>query len=80
MVITTIQVDSATRDRLAALKAESRDTYDGLLNKLLDLIPVGDEEGEFTEAFRSSLLTARLNIRDGVFLEHDAVKQRLGLE
>ncbi|MGC2289451.1 MAG: hypothetical protein WA688_06300 [Thermoplasmata archaeon] len=78
-MITTIQVTPATRERLAALKSSPRETYDELLNKLLGLIPQGDDEGAYTDAFRMGLLNARLDIRSGHVVDHEQVKKRLGL-
>jgi len=79
MSVTTIQVTSATREKLAKLKASSRETYDELINKLVGLIPEGDEEGMYSEAFRLGLLQARLDIKEGRILTHKEVKRRLGL-
>jgi hypothetical protein len=76
---TTIQVSGRTRDRLARLKAGPRETYDELINKLLALVPEGDEEGTYTESFRVGLLNARLDIKEGRVLGHEEVKRRLGL-
>ena len=79
MAVTTIQVNQATRERLARMKSHPRETYDELLNKLLALIPEGDEEGSFTHAFRVGLLNARLDIRESRLVEHERVKRELGL-
>jgi hypothetical protein len=78
-MITTIQVTPATRERLAALKSSPRETYDELLNKLLSLIPRGDDEGAYSDAFRMGLLNARLDIRSGRLTEHEQIRKRLGL-
>jgi len=78
-MITTVQLAPATRARLAALKGSPRETYDELLNKLMDLIPSGDTEGRYTSAFRVGLLNARLDIRSGRVVKHDELKRRLGL-
>ncbi len=78
-MITTIQVRPATRERLAALKSSPRETYDELLNKLLALVPQGDDEGSYSDAFRMGLLNARLDIRSGRGVEHEQIKKRLGL-
>jgi len=79
MAATTIQVSVSTRDRLAHLKSDPRETYDELLLKLMALIPEGDEEGQFTEAFRVGLLNARLDVRRGRLTDHAKVRQQLGL-
>ena len=76
---TTIQVREATRDKLSRLKSSPRESYDELLNRLLALVPEGDEEGPYTEAFRVGLLNARLDIRAGKLTDHAKVKRRLGL-
>ena len=78
-MITTIQVTPETRERLAALKTSRRETYDELLNKLLALVPRGDDEGAYSDAFRMGLLNARLDIRSGRLTDHAQVKKRLGL-
>ena len=79
MPVTTIQITSATRQKLARLKSSSGETYDGLINKLLSLVPEGDEEGRYTRAFRVGLLQARLDVREGRVLTHKNVKRRSGL-
>ena len=78
-MITTIQLSSSTRQKLAALKTSPRETYDELLNKLITLVPEGDDEGLYTDSFRIGLLSARLDIRAGRTTAHDLVKKRLGL-
>ncbi len=76
---TTIQLSSETRERLSRLKSGRRETYDEVLNKLLALVPEGDEEGPFTQVFRVGLLNARLDLKEGRVIEHERVKKRLGL-
>ena len=78
-MITTIQISPSTRERLAALKASPRETYDELLNKLISLVPRGDDEGLYTDSFRIGLLSARLDIREGRLTDHEVVRKRLGL-
>ena len=78
-MITTIQLAPSTRQKLAALKASPRETYDELLNKLVALVPEGDDEGLYTDSFRIGLLAARLDLRAGRATDHNLVKKRLGL-
>jgi len=78
-MITTIQLSPATRQKLAALKVGPRETYDELLNRLIALIPEGDDEGRYTDSFRVGLLASRLDIRAGRVTDHRLVKKRLGL-
>ncbi len=79
MPITTIRVTSETRKKLAKLKSSSRQTYDDLINRLLALVPEGDEEGRYTKAFRLVLLLARLDVKEGSVILHEELKRRLGL-
>ena len=78
-VVATIQLAFETRERLARLKQSPRETYDELLNKVLDLVPTGDEEGADRAAFRVGLLDARLDIRASRTVRHEDLKRRLGL-
>jgi len=80
MSYTTIQIDSETRDRLTKLKAYARGTYDELLNALLDLVPSGDDEGEYTDEFRASLFRGLIDIKHGRTYSADEVRKRLGLK
>lgn len=76
---TTIQLRTQTRERLARLRANPRETYDDVLSRLLSLVPEGDDEGLYLQAFRVGLLDAMLDIREGRLVDHAQVKRRLGL-
>jgi hypothetical protein len=76
---TTIQLREETRQKLARLKSTARETYDEVLNKLLALVPEGDEEGRYTQAFRVGLLEARLDIKEGRLVPLREAEKRLGL-
>lgn len=76
---TTIQLTKDTRERLARLKASPRETYEEVLHRLLSLVPEGDDEGLYTQAFRVGLLDAMLDVREGRLVDHNQVKRRLGL-
>lgn len=58
MPITTIQLDAKTRKALAGLKAHPRESYDEVLNRLMRLVPEGDDEGRYSAKFRAGLLEA----------------------
>ena len=58
MKYTSIQIAPETREGLQRLKAYKRETYDDVLNKLISLVPEGDEQGEFTEGQRAKLLAS----------------------
>ena len=79
MPYTTIQILPQTREKLSKLKSSQRETYDELLNRLLSLVPAGDDEGEYTEDFRIGLLNAKIQLRKAETHTHNEVKKRLGL-
>jgi hypothetical protein len=79
MRLTTIQISIETRERLGKLKIYKRVTYDEIISALMDLIPKGDEEGEYTDEFRTSLLRSLLDIRSGRTHSAAEVRKRLGL-
>ena len=76
---TSIQILPQTRLRLAQLKSGERETYDNVLNKLMMLVPEGDDEGKYTEEFRVSILNARLDLMRGNTISLKEAKKRLGL-
>ena len=80
MSYTTIQIEEKTRNRLAELKTSERETYDQLLNILLDIMPSGDDEGKYTPSFRTSLLRALLDIKQGRTYSTEEVKKQLGVK
>jgi hypothetical protein len=79
MANSTIRIDNSTRQKLARLKLNPRETYDDVLNRLMALVPSGDDEGPYFDAFRLGLLMARLDVNDGRLVDHDEVKKRLAL-
>jgi len=79
MNYTSIQIRPETRERLAKLRVFRRETYDEILNKLIDAMPLGDDEGTYSEEFIQGLMQARHDIRTGSLVSHDEMKRRLGL-
>ncbi len=80
MPYTSIQIDPNTRKRLARLKSNPRETYDEVLNALMDLVPSHDDEGEYTEEFKASLLRSLADIKHGRTFSLSEVKKQLGIE
>jgi hypothetical protein len=79
VVYTTIKVTKHTRERLAKLTEHLHGTYDELLSVLIDLVPSKDDEGEYTDEFRASLLRGLPNIRHGQVHSSEDVRKRLGI-
>jgi hypothetical protein len=57
----------------------ARETYDELLNALLDLVPQGDDEGAYTEEFKASLLRALSDVKHGRTYSMQEIRKRLGV-
>ena len=79
MPITTIQLDTKTRKKLAGLKAHPRESYDEVIRKLMKLIPDGDDEGKFSLQFRAMLLEAQIESLEGKAIPHDKAMRLLGM-
>ncbi|MCL5430251.1 MAG: hypothetical protein M1504_02115 [Candidatus Marsarchaeota archaeon] len=78
MSYTTIQVEKSTRLRLQRFRVGKRETYDELLNVLMDLVPSGDDEGEYSAEFRGSIIRGLLDIKHGRASTLEQVEKRLG--
>ncbi len=76
---TSIQILPKTRQELSNLKSGPRETYDELINKLVRLIPEGDDEGKYNDGFRISLLNAKLDVMEARTYPLSDVKKSLGL-
>lgn len=79
MTYTTIQINKITRSRLQNFKLSKRETYDEILNALMDLIPSEDDEGEYSEEFKNSIIKGLLDIKHSRTYTLEQVEQRLGL-
>ena len=72
MSTTTIQINGDIRDKLSELKMSSRETYNDVLERVLE-----DFE-ELSEETRLSIEEARKEIKEGKFKTHEEVKAQLG--
>ena len=61
MVTTTIQVKGETVERLKYFKDFNKESYDEIINKLIDEM----EEGELTEEALNDIIEAKREIREG---------------
>lgn len=74
--MTTIPVSPSTREERAALKSSRREIYDELVRKLMMLIPKGNEEEVYADAFCLGWLNARPDLRAGRIVSHGQVKRQ----
>jgi DNA-binding TFAR19-related protein (PDSD5 family) len=76
---TSIQLSHKTKERLANMKMAASETYDELINALLDVVPSGDDEGQYTEEFKASLLRSLSDVKHGKTYTLKEVESALGL-
>ncbi len=76
---TTIQVPKQLKEKLDSLKQHPRETYGEVIEMLFNLVPTGDEEGEYTDEFRLAWLRGELDLLAGRTVSMAEAKKRLGL-
>ncbi len=73
---TTIQIKEGTLERLKYFKEFSKESYDELINKLIDEI----EEGQLTDEALKDIIEAKKEIREGKGQKIEEVAQELGIK
>ncbi len=73
---TSIQLQPATRDRLNELKEHPRETFDSVVNRLIDCATDSEPLSEETLA---DIAEALEDIKQGRTYTHDQVKRELGM-
>jgi len=76
MGATTIQIKDETLERLKYFKEYSKESYDEVINKLVDEI----EEGELTDEALKDILEAKKEIREGKGQTIEEVAKELGIK
>ncbi len=72
---TTIQIKDETLDRLKYFKEYSKESYDEIINVLMDQI----EEGELTDEALKDIIDAKKEIREGKGQKIEEVAKELGI-
>jgi hypothetical protein len=80
MAYTTIQITKETREKLSSFKANERNTYDEILSMLMNLVPSGDDEGEYTDEFRASLFRSLIDLKGGRTYTMQEIKKMTGVK
>ncbi len=75
----TVRVADSTKQKIEGLKIYKRESIDDVLNKLLALVPDGDDEGKYTVDFRAGLLQSLAESKAGKGISHEQMKKQLGL-
>ncbi len=74
----TVRVSEVTKGKIESLKVYKRESIDDVLNKLLALVPEGDDEGKYTIEFRAGLLQSLVESKMGKTISHEQLKKELG--
>ena len=76
MKATTIQIKNETLERMKYFKKYNKESYDEIINKLIDEI----EEGELTDEALKDIIEAKKEIREGKGQKIEEVAKELGIE
>ena len=76
MKTTTIQIKNETLERMKYFKKYNKESYDEIINKLIDEI----EEGELTDEALKDIIEAKKEIREGKGQKIEEVAKELGIE
>ena len=76
METTTIQIKDVTLERLKYFKEFNKESYDEIINKLMD----GIEEGELTDDALKDIIEAKKEIREGKGQKIEDVAKELGID
>ncbi|MFH1256271.1 MAG: hypothetical protein V1494_03165 [Candidatus Diapherotrites archaeon] len=77
--LTTIQVQSKTRQKLEKLKAYPRETYDDVVNKLIRVKEIVEKEPELKEEVIEEMNLAEKQLKEGKGINTEELAKRLGV-
>jgi len=76
-MVTTIQLQEKTKNRLEGFKDFKRETYEQVITKLLDIVT--EEQMELSEQTKKDIEEARKEIKAGKFYTEKEAKKILGV-
>ncbi len=76
-MVTTIQLQEKTKNRLEGFKDFERETYEQVITKLLDIVT--EEQMELSEQTKKDIEEARKEIKAGKFYTEKEAKKILGV-
>ena len=78
--LTTIQLEKSTKNKLEKLKEYKRETYDELVNKLIEISEFVNAEPELKEEFLEEIEDARKEIKAGKGISTEKLLKELGIK
>lgn len=76
-MVTTIQLQEKTKQRLDSIKDFARETYEQVIQKLLDI--VAEEHMELSEETKKDVEKARKEFKAGKGIDFEEIKKEAGL-
>jgi len=77
-MVTSIQLANKTKARLEKMKTFSKESYDDVVNRLLNIAE--DDEGVLSQQTIKNIEKSLAEIKAGKVLSHKDVKRKLGLK
>jgi len=77
-MVTSIQLANKTKARLEKMKTFSKESYDDVVNRLLNIVE--DDEGVLSKQTIKNIEKSLAEIKAGKVLSHKDVKRKLGLK
>jgi predicted transcriptional regulator len=77
-MVTSIQLDNKTKSRLEKMKTFTKESYDDVVNRLLNIAE--DDEGVLSKQTIKNIEKSLAEIKAGKVLPHRDVKRKLGLK
>jgi hypothetical protein len=78
-MMTTIQLNKETRERLSAFKDYSRESYDEVVRKLMKIAELSAKEGNLNKKIIKEVEGAREELRAGKGISTNELLKRLAL-
>ncbi|MBI2672774.1 hypothetical protein HYX19_00790 [Candidatus Woesearchaeota archaeon] len=76
--ITTIQIKEETKNKLDSLKDYPRESYEEVINKLLEI--VAEENMELSEETKRDIEESRKEFKQGKWVSFEEVRKKAGLK
>ena len=78
-MVTSIQLENKTKSRLEKMKAFPRESYNDVVNRLLNVAEEEGDDGILSPQTVKDLEKALAEIKRGQILSHEQVKKKYGL-
>jgi len=77
--LTTIQIHKTTREKLERAKSHKRETYDDVVNKLIQVLEIVEKEPELKQEVIEEMNLAEKQLKQGKGLSTQELAKKLGV-